>query len=323
MGALGERLRAFLFPPVSDLWLSLLRFGLGGQVTLYAWSLRTDWNALFTSRGQGLIDRALSEAILSSETAWTPRLGWLVAAGHGLGWSEATTLTLLWFALLVAGLLLLLGWACRTAAVAAWLLHLCTAKSGLLFSYGVDNFTTIGLFYLMIAPLPDALSLQVRVRGKRAVDPERLGFHRRVLQLHLCVIYLFGGLAKSLGAGWWNGESIWRALSRPPFDLVPPSVLLRGAALLAPIGILVCLLETGYPFFIWWRRTRALWLSAIIGMHLAIGLTMGLKLFALALIVLNLAAFGPEYFTRAQNMVRARRKAADASPRTVAGEESG
>lgn len=320
---MGARLRAFLFPPVSDLWLSLLRFGLGAQVTLYAWSLRTDWNDLFTSRGQGLIDRVLSEAILSSQTAWTPRLGWWVKAGHGLGLSEAATLSFLWFALLIAGLLLLGGWACRTAAVTAWLLHLCTAKSGLLFSYGVDNFTTIGLFYLMIAPLPDALSLQARIRGRRAVAPERIGFHRRVLQLHLCLIYFFGGLAKCLGAGWWNGESIWRALSRQPFDLVPPSVLLRGAALLAPVGILVCLLETSYPLFIWSRRTRAIWLSAVVGMHLAIGLTMGLKLFALALIVLNLAAFGPEYFTQAQNMVRARRKAADASQGTAALEESG
>jgi len=32
-----------------------------------------------------------------------------------------------------------------------------------------------------------------------------------------------------------------------------------------------------------------------VGMHIAIGLTMGMYLFALIMIVLNLAAFGPDF----------------------------
>ncbi|MEP6937235.1 MAG: hypothetical protein ABI871_04115, partial [Chthoniobacterales bacterium] len=55
------------------------------------------------------------------------------------------------------------------------------------------------------------------------------------------------------------------------------------------------LLETGYPLFIWLRKTRTFWLVAIVAMHLAIGLTMGLYLFALVMITLNLAAFGPNF----------------------------
>ncbi|MDQ2659664.1 MAG: hypothetical protein M3Y03_04515, partial [Verrucomicrobiota bacterium] len=48
----------------------------------------------------------------------------------------------------------------------------------------------------------------------------------------------------------------------------------------------------GYPVLIWPKRTRLVWLIATCGMHLAIGLTMGMYLFALIMIVLNLAAFG-------------------------------
>ena len=161
---------------------------------------------LFGTKGHGLINRALTEAILSSETALTPRLGWLTGAGKHLGFAEATSLSLIWLGLFAAGLCLLAGLGCRFAAIGAWFLYLCSVKSGLLFSYGVDNFTTIGLFYLMIAPLPDAWSLDWKVGRKRWANPDRLGFHRRVLQLHLCVIYFFGGISKCFGADWWNGN---------------------------------------------------------------------------------------------------------------------
>ena len=289
-----QRLWAFLFPPDSGRWVTILRIGLGLQLTFFAWSLRLDWNDLFRTNGRGLVNRALTEAILSSETAFTPRLGWLTAFGQCFGFTETASLSFIWFGLLVAGLCLLAGLCCRFFAIGAWFLYLCTVKSGLLFAYGVDSFTTIGLFYLMIAPLPDAWSLDWRLREHRAFSPERFGFHRRILQLHLCLIYFFAGLSKSLGADWWNGNSIWRALTRPPFNLVSAEVLIRFAYLLPAIGILVCLLETGYPVFIWLRQTRPFWLAAILLMHLSIGLTMGLYLFASIMIVLNVSAFGPD-----------------------------
>ena len=162
-----------------------------------------------------------------------------------------------------------------------------------LLAYGVDTFTTIGLFYLMIAPLPDRFAVDSILWKPRLRDPERLGFHRRVLQLHLCLIYFFGGISKSIGIDWWNGDSIWRALTRPPFNLIAPELLARSVPLLAALGIAVCLLETGYPIFIWIRRTRVPWLLGVLVMHLSIGLAMGLYLFALIMIVLNLAAFAP------------------------------
>ena len=121
-----------------------------------------------------------------------------------------------WVFLLCAGILLLLGLLSRPAAIAAWFLHLSAVKSGDLLSYGMDNFTTIGLFYLMIAPLPDRYALDWKIWKRPRRDPQILGFHRKVLQFHLCAIYFFGGITKCLGAGWWNGNSMWRALTRPP-----------------------------------------------------------------------------------------------------------
>jgi hypothetical protein len=67
------------------------------------------------------------------------------------------------------------------------------------------------------------------------------------------------------------------------------------------LGISICLLEVSYPIFIWMKKTRFVWLVCILAMHAAIGLMMGLYLFALVMIVMNLAAFGvPSTGRRAQ-----------------------
>ena len=221
-----------------------------------------------------------------------PRLGWLVDAGKQLGLNEPTVLDLSWYGLILASLFLLLGLFCRPAAIAAWFLHLCSVKSGGLVSYGVDALTTTGLFYLMFSPLPDRLSLDHSWRKKLA-DSQFLGFWRRVLQLHLCLIYFFSGLTKALGRDWWNGINLWRSLIRPPFDLIPAEILVRFKYVFPIAGVAVLLLEIGYPFLIWHRRIGPRWLFAILVMHAGIGLAMGMYLFASVMIFLNLAAFGP------------------------------
>jgi hypothetical protein len=255
--------------------------------------LLNDWNYLFAATGSGLVSRNLGEAILSLESPFVPRLGWLIALGAHVGLGEETVLSAAWICLLGAGCGLLAGLFCRCSAILAWFLHLCAAKSGAFVSYGVDNFMTIGLFYLMLSPLPDRYSLDRRWRKFRPKDPQVLGFWRRVLQLHMCLIYFFGGITKCLGSGWWNGANIWRALTRPPFNIVPPEILVRWKYFLPVLGISICLIETGYPVFIWLKKTRMIWLICVLGMHIAIGLTMGMYLFALIMIILNAAAFGP------------------------------
>ena len=288
-----DRLADFLFSDESDQWLTVLRIGLALEVILYCLSITGDWNSLLAGTGRGLISRELAETMLSSESAFVPRIGWLVTLGHGLGLSEDAVLNLVWIATLCAGMSLLAGIFCRAAAITSWFLHLAAVKSGDLAAYGVDNLVTIGLFYLMLSPLPDRLALEWRWRRRQPQNRHLLRFFRRVLQLHLCLIYLFGGLTKALGVGWWNGANLWRALTRPPFDIISADILIRFKYVFPVLGIAVCLLEIGYPFFIWHRQLRRVWLLGILGMHLAIGVAMGMYLFASIMIVLNLAAFGP------------------------------
>jgi Vitamin K-dependent gamma-carboxylase len=287
-----QRFVGFLFPSESDTWLIAFRIGLGLQVTLYALFLRSDWHYLFASSGKGLVGRELGEAITSFDSPVIPKLGWLIAVGRNLNMSEETMLTVAWVGLLSAGCLLLLGLLSRPAAIVAWFVHLCAAESGGLLAYGADNFMTTALFYLMLSPLPDRYSFDHWVTKTKPKNPQALGFWRRVLQVQLCFVYFIGGVGKLLGNGWWDGSNLWRALIRPPFNLVPPDVLIRFKYALPVLGISICLIEVSYSIFIWIKKTRLIWLVCILAMHVAIGLLMGLYLFALVMIVMNVAAFG-------------------------------
>jgi hypothetical protein len=301
-----KRLMEFLFPSETDKWLAVLRIGLGLQVTVYALFLKSDWHYLFAGTGKGLVSRELGEAIASFDSPFIPKLGWLVALGSYVNMGEETVLSVAWACLLVAGCCLLLGLFCRAAAIVGWFVHLCAAQSGGLLAYGADNFMTMGLFYLMLSPLPDRFSLDRRLVKTKPKDPQLFGFWRRVLQVHLCFVYFFGGLGKSLGSGWWDGSNLWRSLTRPPFDIISPDILIRFKYLLPILGISIVLIELGYVFFIWMKKTRFIWLVCIVGMHIAIGLTMGMYLFALVMIVLNLAAFGadPGFAERSSRKIR-------------------
>ncbi len=267
-------------------------------------SLRADWSDIFSVETGGPVKRDLAEAILSNQSRMIPRLGWIVAGGEAMGIDEPLVVDAAWWALLAGSGLLAVGLFCRPAAIGTAFLHLCVVKSTASLTYGMDNFTTLGLFFLAICPLPDALTLDARWRKPKPIDARASGFFRRALQLQLCVIYFFGGVTKCAGAGWWDGSNLWRAMIRPPFNVIPPGVLLSFQFVLPILGAAICLLEMGYPVLMWIRPTRRWCLLAIVLMHIGIGLTLGMYLFALIMIVLNLAGFASwDHFSKLSALV--------------------
>jgi hypothetical protein len=292
MKRLSAAIARFLFSEASDTWPLLLRIGLGAEVLLYCLLSREEWSAFLSSGTAGLVDRRLPEIILAGQSRLIPQMSWLVSAANYAGLNEQMTLQVVWAVLLAAGLALMAGFFSRVAAVVAWFLHLAAAKSGSLFAYGADNFITIGLFYLMLAPQSSGWSLDARFRRERGFNCSRSGFFLRLLQLHLCVIYFFSGLTKAFGRGWWDGSNLWQSLARPGFDRIPTEMIASLSFLLPLGGIAVWVIEMSYPIFIWGNKTRPVWLLLICAMHIGIGLAMGMYLFAGIMLVLNVAAFG-------------------------------
>jgi hypothetical protein len=187
---------------------------------------------------------------------------------------------------------LLVGWWSRLMAIVAWCIHFLLMHAGGGLIYGMDIFTHIALFYCMVMPVGDYLSLDAYA-AKLPVQPSvAAGLTRRMLQLHMCLIYLSAGFEKAAGGQWWNGEAMWRSLMLPAFRQFDMSWLANAPWAAMLMGWSTMALEIGYTFLIWWPKTRRVWLVLVLGMHLSIGLFLGMWLFGIIMIILNLCAFG-------------------------------
>jgi hypothetical protein len=145
-------------------------------------------------------------------------------------------------------------------------------------------------------PVGASFSVDGWLRGAPAPPTAGTRLSMRAFQLHLCIIYLNSGVAKIRGEQWWNGEAIWRALMNPEFGVRDFSWLARAPAVPMVLGWSTLLIEAGYAFLIWPRRTRPWWVAATVALHLGIGVTMGLWMFSLMMIVMTMSAFGLPMF---------------------------
>jgi hypothetical protein len=277
----------FLFTPAAPHPLALLRLGVSALGLVQVWIL---WPYLLQLYGNfGFVQWALTEA---GNESWMPSIGKLCLLLQPSGITSSACVHGV-FGIYAVGLAgLALGWKTRFWAVLAWLAHALTLNTGYFSVYGVDTMIQICLFYCVWMPVGAAWSLDSRLRRRPAVPTAAARLALRVLQIHLCLIYLDAGTAKMQSRQWWNGDAIWRALMEPQFAVIDISWLPRVpvAAMLLCWGVL--LIETGYPFFIWPRRTRRLWVAATVGLHLGIGFFMGLWLFAWIMILMTVSAFG-------------------------------
>lgn len=185
---------------------------------------------------------------------------------------------------LICCLLLVTGIMPRLAAIALCVLHHQLYLAHPAFSYGFDYLAASALFYCIWFP----------VDKKSTWATPSL----RVLQLHLCLLYFFGGLDKALGPTWRDGEALWKALQQPDFlGAFRPDIAFAAhyPLFVAILGCGVMLLELTYPVFIWLRPTQRLWLWGIVAMHVGIAVFMGLYHFSALMVLFNLCAFHVPY----------------------------
>ena len=287
-------LREFILEPSSPRPLGAFRIGVTLVLLLQAWSLSDHLMVLFGDRG--LIPWSVSVHLSSP---YMPRLSGLVPAlgGLGLGARNIVHGLALVYVLALGGLLL--GWRTRACAVVAFLTHTTLFNSGTLFSYGVEIFAHISLFYCVLMPVGEAYSLDVRAGRVSGAPSAEATLSLRVLQVHLCMVYLTTGGEKALGTSWREGTAIWEALMQPQYGQFDFAWMAHHpwVSQLVSWGTLV--VEVGYAVFVWPRQTRALWVLLTVGLHLGIALLMGLWLFSAIMAVLTFAAFGWEELTRA------------------------
>lgn len=275
---------AFLFSKISAAPLAYFRIGIAGLCLMHIAAFWPDIPALWGN--QSYIFTDINKIFITDSTPQFFILStiqqWLSPA------NESSTLCFLFYMYIGSLLFLLTGLCTRVAALLSWYLHFVFVKSTFLSSYGMDYILTSALFYCLIMPVNRYFSLDSLL-----FKPQKMvySFSLRLIQIHLCLIYFFAGIAKILGAQWWSGEAIWRSLNRYAFYTFDFGWLSNYPLLCQMLSLTVVFIESTYFIGIWFDKTRKFWLFAAICTHLNIMLFMKLYYFGWLLIVFNLAAF--------------------------------
>jgi hypothetical protein len=280
----------FFFNSVPVETLGLFRIAAGGFALVQFFVLLPDWMLLYGPNG--ILPWEISEAIASD---YLPKLSIVADILTTLHISEIHTIYVVTSIYLLSLVGLLLGYQTRMMAIVAWLVHLLLNTTGHMTAYGVETFTHISLFYCMVLPVNQALSLD-RLKDIKPVPGYLVTLSVRMIQVHLCIMYFASGLEKAMGEQWWNGEAVWIALHQDQFSQfnVDWMASVPWVPKLLCWGTLV--IETLFPLGMFWSKTKKIWLPGILSMHLFIAIFLGLHLFGGLMILLNFAAFGLNSF---------------------------
>jgi hypothetical protein len=327
---LSGRWNRFWFAPADPTTLGLIRVCCGVLV-LYVHLVYTAHLQGFFG-ANGWIDLRSANNIRHRTTYFAPPSGWqnndradqadgpagtMVGRGQTV-WSiwfhvtDPRTMTLVHGGILVVMVMFTLGLWTRVTAVLTWLAVLSYLHRAPLALFGLDTVMNVVLIYLMIGPSGAALSLDrllVRYfrRGQSAGAPEPsepANLAIRLMQIHLCIIYLASGLSKLQGAAWWNGTAIWGTMVDYELSLVRYAwyadalrfvVQHRWLGELVITGgtLFTLVLEIGFPFVVWHRRLRWPMIVGALSLHAGIAVIMGLTAFSFIMMTLVLSFVPP------------------------------
>jgi uncharacterized membrane protein YphA (DoxX/SURF4 family) len=225
--------------------------------------------------------------------------------GRGYAWSylywveSPAVIWILHIAALVVFALLTVGLFTRVTAILAFVITLsyCHRITGSWF--GLDQINAFIATYLMLGSSGAVYSvdrwLAARRGEERPVQPKvGTNIAVRLLQVHMCIIYLFGGIGKMRGENWWDGSATWLALASLEYQSLDMTWLVRHRWLLALLTHVTVLWETFYCFLIWPKLTRPICLLLAVFVHGGIALFLGMPTFGLAMLIGNLAFIYPE-----------------------------
>lgn len=284
----------FWFRPADAATLALIRI-LTGSVVFYA---HLAWSAeLLTFFG--------SEAVLPegyrhlafdrSDWAWShfdlfqsPTSIWIV---HVIG-------------LVVIAMFTVGAWT-RVTAVLTTLLVISYANRATGAQFGLDQIMSFLCLYLAIGNSGGAFSVDRWFANRKsesglAKEQGRVGLNAvstniaiRLIQIHMCIVYLFAGLGKLQGETWWNGQAIWYSLASYEYQTVDMTWLANHMWLVSLMTLVTVAWEVSYIGLVWPKLSRPIVLLLALPLHLGIGICMGMMSFGLIMLIGNLAFVSP------------------------------
>ncbi|MEM9365456.1 MAG: HTTM domain-containing protein [Planctomycetota bacterium] len=294
----------FLFAPSTSDTLAVLRVATGAMLLYSHLVLASDLMAFIGP--DAWIDHATSRGLLGGT------LGAPTAAATYLNTIESPTA--LWahhVVTLVVTAMFMVGLLTRITAPLAVFLQLVLLHRLLGSLFGLDQIATYCAMYLAITPCGACLSIDAWIRERMpgrsrwkawlfpadvATSWATLG--TRLLQLHLCVIYLFGGLAKARGQLWWDGTALWFAVSNRQYQSLDVTFLAGYPVVFTALTHLTLFWEVFYSALVWPRWTRPVVLLMAVAVHGGIAVAMGMITFGIMMITANGVFIRPDWIRR-------------------------
>ncbi len=289
MNTIKTKLHTFFFKEdtTNGAFLVFFRMGTGIFILIHLLSIILDFSKLFGK--QGIIPHDIREIMGSDYIVYLTEI---ITFFEGFGISENSIISIFLSVLILSLLSLTIGFCTRFSALLALFMY--KSVFSLTYAYGIDTFITTSLFYLVIFPAGYFFSIDNIVFKNRSRKNLNVTLFKRLLQINVCIVYFYAGACKIVGDSWWNGEAIWKSLNlwsvNNTFDF-NYDWLAEHSYLLIIMGWSVLAIETLYPIFIWSKKTRKIWLTGTLLMHIGIGLLLDLYFFAAFMMFWNVTAF--------------------------------
>ncbi|MFP3596208.1 HTTM domain-containing protein [Chryseobacterium sp. SIMBA_029] len=278
-------------------FIVFFRIAIGIIVLIHFLSFWSDFDLLYTNHS--IIPLELHTAYNTFDILTIEKiLGFLNSY-----FTENQSILIFKYTYVILCILIISGFFSRISALFLLILQVSFVKSGSLFFYGADFFTSMSLFYIILFPSSSFFSLQQRLFPKLSRNFQSLTLCKRLIQIHVCIAYFFSGLDKILGFNWWNGESIWKAIHLPNlYKFVALGDYIQNPVFYIIFGWGTIIIELFYPLFINLNKTRKYWLILTISMHVGIIIFFNLFFFSAIMIVWNLTSYYFNYYNETKTV---------------------
>jgi hypothetical protein len=167
--------------------------------------------------------------------------------------------------------------------------------------FGLDQINVMLAMYLAISPSGDAFSLDRWHKSRQAGAPLpprhswTANLAIRLIQIHMCIIYLFAGFAKLTGPAWWDGTALWMAFGNIEYQSMDMTWMANYPILINLMTHVTVFWEVFYCALVWPRLTRPIVLLLAIPLHMGIAICLGMITFGLVMLIGNMAFLPPEF----------------------------
>ncbi len=282
---------SFWFSEADPTINSIMRIFAGGMVlyTHLVWSIKLD--AFFGPDGWQNVD--VMKAFQAPENVYS---FWYFVPPEWLWPVHIVCLCL--FAMYLIG---------AATPVTKWLVYILTvsyAHRAQMANFGLDQMNAILCFYLAIGPCGARFSFdswwkkrKLRQQGKALPKLKKsvsANLSMRLIQVHLCVIYIFAGISKLQGELWWNGFAVWNAAANLEYQSNSLLWLAHVPWLCNVLTLTTIFWEISFAGLVWNKRLRPIVLAIGAGMHIGIGAFLGMWTFGLVMTFMYLAFIPPD-----------------------------